>query len=151
MSICTCRRPVTASSGSQCSDSSSACTAAVAKPKPFVTAVKSQPGSGRREDWLSKGDYGRVPGYLVERQLQLAEQMAEEQVCNTLGYCHGTVWRYRWRWSTLEFCLDTSGRLTCALCHVSMREGAHIHCRAAASLNVCLGAGAGSERGGVHS
>ncbi|CAK0785311.1 hypothetical protein CVIRNUC_008518 [Coccomyxa viridis] len=53
--------------------------AAVAKPKPFVTAVKSQPGSGRREDWLSKGDYGRVPGYLVERQLQLAEQMAEEQ------------------------------------------------------------------------
>ena len=80
---------MTASSGSQCSDSSSACTAAVSKPKPFLTAVKSQPGPGRREDWLSKGDYGRVPGYLVERQLQLAEQMAEEQVCNTLGCCHG--------------------------------------------------------------
>ena len=77
---CTCRRPVTASSDLQHSDSSSACTAAVTKPKPFVTAVKSQPGLGRQEDWLSKGDYGKTPGYLLERQLQLAGQMAEEQV-----------------------------------------------------------------------
>ena len=144
MSIYTCRRPVTASSGSQCSDSSSACTAAVAKPKPFVTAVKSQPGSGRREDWLSKGDYGRVPGYLVERQLQLAEQIAEEQVCNILSCCRGTVWRS----CTPDFCPHTRGRLTCATCK---REGAHMHCPAAASLNGCSGADAGSERGGMHS
>ena len=71
---------MTAPSGMQDSDSSSACTAAKMRTKPFVTAVKSQSASGRQEDWLSKGNYGKVPSYLVERQLQLAEQMVEEQV-----------------------------------------------------------------------
>ena len=117
------------------------------KPKPFVTAVKSRPGPERQEDWRSKGDYGQIPGYLVERQLQLAEQMAKDQVCNTLGCCYGTVERA----CTPDSCLDTSGRLTCALCHFSTREGAQMHCPAAALLNVCFGAGTGSERGGMHS
>ena len=89
---------MTASSGVHNSDSSSACTAAKTKSQPFVTAVKSQAGSGRQEDWLSKGNYGKVPSYLVERQLQLAEQMIEEQVGSAIIYTtfitcrHGTMW-----------------------------------------------------------
>ena len=138
---------MTASSEWQCSDSSSACTAAVTKPKPFVTAVKSRPGPGRQEDWCSKGNYGQIPAYLVERQLQLAEQMAEEQVCNILNCWHRSVNRL----CTPAFSLDTSGRLPCALCHFSTREGAQMQCPAAALLNVCFGAGAGSKRGGMHS
>lgn len=34
-------------------------------------------------DWLKKGSYGQVPSYLIERQIQMAAQLAEEQVCRT--------------------------------------------------------------------
>ena len=77
------RRPVDAPSEARAGGSNPVASACMSKPKPFVTAVKSRPGSGKVADWLKKGSYGQVPSYLIERQIQMAAQLAEEQVCRT--------------------------------------------------------------------
>ena len=51
------------------------------KPRPFVTAVKSQPACDKVADWLGRDSYGQIPAYLIERQIELAAQLAEEEVC----------------------------------------------------------------------
>ncbi len=83
-----CRRPATASADSRRSDAESVLSASQHKPRPFVTAVKSQPACDKVSDWLSKDSYGQVPNYLVERQLEMAAQLAEEEVCTTATLNH---------------------------------------------------------------
>ena len=82
------RRPATASADSRRSDAESVLSASQHKPRPFVTAVKSQPACDKVSDWLSKDSYGQVPNYLVERQLEMAAQLAEEEVCTTATLTH---------------------------------------------------------------
>ena len=81
------RRPATASGDSRRSEAESVLSDSQHKPRPFVTAVKSQPACDKVSDWLSKDSYGQVPNYLVERQLEMAAQLAEEEVCTTANCC----------------------------------------------------------------
>lgn len=62
------------------SDSDSASSASLHKPKPFVTAVRSQPAPEKAADWRRKDSYGQGPNNLIERQIQMAAELAEEQV-----------------------------------------------------------------------
>ena len=75
-----CRRPATASGDSRRCDAESTLSASQQKPEPFITAVKSQPACDKVSDWLNKDSYGQVPNYLVERQIEMAAQLAEEEV-----------------------------------------------------------------------
>ena len=54
------------------------------KPWPFITAVKSQPTCNKVSDWLGRDSYGQVPNYLIERQIDMAAQLAEEEVCTII-------------------------------------------------------------------
>ncbi len=81
------RRPATASGDSRRGEAESVLSDSQHKPRPFVTAVKSQPACDKVSDWLSKDSYGQVPNYLVERQLEMAAQLAEEEVCTTANCC----------------------------------------------------------------
>ena len=74
------RRPATASGDSRRGEAESVLSDSQHKPRPFVTAVKSQPACDKVSDWLSKDSYGQVPNYLVERQLEMAAQLAEESL-----------------------------------------------------------------------
>ena len=91
VAYCLCRRPETASADSQESDAESVLSASQHKSRPFVTAVKSQPACDKVSDWLNKDSYGQVPNYLIERQLEMAAQMAEEEVCTTAIQCAQVV------------------------------------------------------------
>lgn len=63
------------------SDSDSASSASLHKLKPFVTAVRSRPAPEKATDWRRKDSYGQIPNYLIERQIRMAAELAEEQVC----------------------------------------------------------------------
>jgi hypothetical protein len=43
---------------------------------------------GRGADWLKKEEYGQVPQYLIDRQLEMAAAYAEEEVRVTSGTHH---------------------------------------------------------------
>lgn len=52
----------------------------VKSPPPFVPVVRAGTTGDDGTEWLKKGEYGQVPQYLIDRQLQWAAAYAEEQV-----------------------------------------------------------------------
>jgi len=87
------RRPATPSAESRGSEIESVFSASSQKLKPFITAVKSRPAHDKVSDWLRKDSYGQVPDYLMERQIEMAAQLAEEEVCYMIhiGFTHHFV------------------------------------------------------------
>ncbi|CAL8471525.1 g11067 [Coccomyxa elongata] len=56
----------------------SACSSSQA-PRPFTPVVRARASGDDGSAWLKKDDYGCIPQYLIERQLQLAASYAQEQ------------------------------------------------------------------------
>lgn len=48
--------------------------------RPFVPVVRARAFDDDGSAWLKKDDYGCMPQYLIERQLQMAASYAQEQV-----------------------------------------------------------------------
>lgn len=42
--------------------------------------MKSQRVCDKVSDWLCKDSYGQLPSYLIKRQLEMAAQLAQEEV-----------------------------------------------------------------------
>ena len=48
--------------------------------RPFIPVVRARVSNDDGSAWLKKDDYGYVPQYLIQRQLQMAATYAQEQV-----------------------------------------------------------------------